>query len=75
MRALARPIENLLLTSEMAQPNPLGAAEGRELIRSDSETRKFSTGDYKELSLCPSDFQDLFRTARQVSWPDMQSCK
>ena len=53
----------------MAQPNP---AEGRELIRSDAETGEFSTGDYKELSDCPSDFQDIFRTARQVSW---QSCK
>ena len=58
----------------MAQPNPLGAAEGRELIRSDAETREFSTGDYRELSDCTEDFQDLFRSARQVSWPDMQSC-
>ena len=58
----------------MAQPNPLGAAEGRELIRSDAETGEFSTGVYIKLSLCPSDFQDLFRTAREVSWPDMQSC-
>ena len=55
----------------MAQPNPLGATEGRELIRSDAETGEFSTGVFIKLSGCPSDFQDLFRTARQVSWPDM----